>query len=395
MTTFYEAKGTIQPKLINQIEEVGLLDSINRVLAVDIVSDIDFPPFNKATMDGFAFKFSDVDDTLKLKIADELFAGSNKDIKLKPKDAVRIMTGAKVPDCCDSVVELEAVTEQEGYIIFKNAPKKGSNIAYFGEDLKKGETVLKKGTLIKTNMVNLLAQLSCATIKVYRKLKIGVITTGDELINLGEPQKPSSVIDTSRYSLIAQINQFNQEAVDYGKLPDDLKIIEQTLDIATKTCDIVVITGGSSFGDKDYTADALNNISAKILVRTIDMKPGRPTIIALKDNCYIVGSPGNPVSTFSVFRLFVGNIISKILGCSDFDVSFLKCSIAFDYNKKPDRMHFLPVDVRFEQNIYKAYKIPYNGSGDFSALSKANAFLAVPKEIQSARSGDVFEFFFS
>lgn len=394
MATFYEAIEAIQPKPINQIEEVGLLDSINRVLAVDILSDIDFPPFNKATMDGFAFRFSDLDDTLKLKIADELFAGSNKDVDLKPKEAVRIMTGAKVPQYCDSVVEFEAVVEKEGYIVFKKPPKKGSNIAYFGEDLKKGETVLKKGTLIKTNMVNLLAQLSCVSIKVYRKLKIGVITTGDELISLGEPKKPSSVIDTSHYSLIAQINQFNQQAVDYGKLPDDLQTIERTLDIATKTCDIVVITGGSSFGDKDYTADALNNIGAKILVRTIDMKPGRPTIIALKDNCYIVGSPGNPVSTFSVFRLFVGNIISNMLGCKCFDVSFLKCSITFDYNKKPDRMHFLPVDVRFEQNGYKAYKIPYNGSGDFSALSKANAFLAIPQEIQNARSGDVFEFFF-
>lgn len=394
MATFFEAISTIVPQVVNQIEEVHLLDSIGRVLAYDIISNIDFPPFNKATMDGFAFRFLDLDDTLKLKIVDEIFAGSDKDITLKSKECVRIMTGAKVPDCFDSVVELESVEEKEGFIVFKKLPKKGSNIAYFAEDLKKGELVFQKGTLIKTNMVNLLAQMGYKSVPVIRKLKIGVITTGDELIDIAEPQRPSSVVDTSRYSLLAQIRYFNQEAIDYGKLKDDLKTIEQILTKSTNVCDIVVIAGGSSFGDKDYTADALNNIGADILIRTIDMKPGRPTIIAQKNNCWIVGSPGNPVSTFSVFKLFVGNIISKMLGCSDFDVNFLKCKLDFDYSKKPDRMHFLPVNVKFEQNGFVAYKIPYNGSGDFSALSKANAFLVIPKEIQNARSGDIVEFFF-
>ncbi len=393
MTTFYQTIEAIKPKLINQTEESNLIDSIGRVLAFDIVSTIDFPPFNKATMDGFAFFFED-DLPQRLKIQEVIYAGQGKDIQVQKGHCVCIMTGAKVPDGCDSVIEFEAVTEKDGYIEFKKPPKKGSNIAYFSEDLKKGELVLKQGTLIKTNMINVLAQLGYKTIKVYRKLNIGVITTGDELVDIGESLKPASVVDTSRYSLIAQIKQFNQEPIDYGKIPDDLKAIEHTLHTAILNCDIVIITGGSSFGDKDYTQEALNAIGAKTIVRTIDMKPGRPTIIAKKDDCFIVGSPGNPVSTFSVFRLFVGNIISKMLDCKDFDVDFLKCTIDFNYNKKGDRMHFLPVYVKFENNIFVANKINYNGSGDFSALSKANAFLAVPKEVESAKKGDVFEFFF-
>lgn len=394
MATFFEAIQTITPQSINQIQEVSIQDALNRVLAVDIVSNIDFPLFNKATMDGFAFNYDDVDETLKLKIKDSVYAGSDKAIQLSQKECVRIMTGAKVPDFCDSVIEFEAVEEKDGYILFKKPPRKGSNIAYFAEDLKQGDLVFKKGTLIKTNMINVLAQLGYKTIKVFRKLNIGVITTGDELVDIGEPLRPSSVVDTSRYSLLAQIKHFNQEAIDYGKIPDDLKMIERTLLTSIVNCDIVIITGGSSFGDKDYTSQALSNINAQMLVRTIDMKPGRPTIIAKKDNCYIIGSPGNPVSTFSVFRLFVGKIISKMLNCKDFDVEYLKCTIDFNYNKKGDRLHFLPVNIKFENDSFVAYKINYNGSGDFSALSKANAFLVVPKQVENAKKGDKFEFFF-
>jgi len=394
LTTFYEAIQAIKPHAIEQCEEVSLTEALNRVLSIDVVSHIDFPPFNKATMDGFAYRFSDVDSMLKLNIAGTIYAGQSDDIEPLDKQCVRIMTGAKVPHWCDSVVEFEAIEEKDGYILFKKQPKKGSNIAYFAEDLKKGEVVLKKGTLIKPNMINVLAQLEYERICVLRKLKIGVITTGDELVDINEPKQPSSVIDTSRYSLIVQIRHFNQEAIDYGKLKDDPKNIVDTLAKASQECDIVVITGGSSFGDKDYTQGALEAIKAQILVRTIDMKPGKPTIIAKKDNCFFVGAPGNPVSTFSVFRLFVGNIVSKMLGCKDFDVSFLKCKIDFNYTKKPDRMHFLPVNVIFSQEGFVAQKIKYNGSGDFRALSKANAFLAVPKEIESAKVGDELEFFF-
>ncbi|PMP64225.1 molybdopterin molybdotransferase MoeA [Desulfurella multipotens] len=393
MTTFYEAIQSIQPELVAQTQQVDLIESINRVLAIDIISNIDFPPFNKATMDGFAFRFED-DLPKRLKIQDVIYAGQETNIKTQKGYCVRIMTGAKVPDDCDSVVEFEAVIEKDGFIEFIKPPKKGSNIAYLGEDLKKNELVLKEGTLIKPNMINLLAQLGYKSVKVYRKLNIGVITTGDELVDIGEPQKPSSVVDTSRYSLIAQIRQFNQEAIDYGRILDDPQKIQHTLNNATLNCDIVIITGGSSFGDKDYTQEALNAIGAKILIRTIDMKPGRPTIIAKKGNCFIIGSPGNPVSTFSVFRLFVGNIISKMLKCKDFDVDFLKCKIDFDYKKKSDRMHFLPTKVAFCQDGYVAYKINYNGSGDFSALSKANAFLAIPKEVEIAKKGEMLEFFF-
>ncbi len=403
MTRFDEAMEILRSnsKEIEDVEEVGLLDAVGRVVGRDIISNYDFPPFNRSAMDGFAFRYKDIETVENpiLKVKSLVLAGHSegKHIELKKGECVRIMTGAPVPSPCDTVAEFEICEERDGKVKFVKTPQRLANIAIRGEDLKKGEAALYKGQLIEPKTINLIGSLGLKKISVKRKLKIGVISTGDELVEVDENIENGKIRNSSKYSLGTQINAIHQEFVDLGMVKDDedeiYKAIEKGLNL-----DILLITGGSSVGDKDLTLRVLKQFQANVMVERIAMKPGKPTIIATIDregkDVWVFGMPGNPVSTFSVFKLLVTYLIEQLLGTSGLTPMFFTGILNFDFRKNTDRMHFVPCKALVRNENIEIDHIKYNGSGDFTALSNANAFFIAPKETEEIKGGSTVDFFF-
>lgn len=380
-------------KETEECEKVLLTDSIGRIIAKDIVSGYDFPPYNRSAMDGFAFKYEDISDTAILKIKGESFAGHPSLMPIEKGECVRIMTGGVVPESCDTVVEFEVCDEKDGKIYIKKIPSKFANIAFRGEDLKKGETALRKGEIVTDNKINLIASLGIKYIELKRELKIGVISTGDELVDVEDEISGGKIRDSSKYSLETQIKNIHQKFVDLGRTKDDENEIRSKIEMGfDKKCDIILITGGSSEGDKDYTQKILKDLKANIMVNKIAIKPGAPTVIATierKREMWILGMPGNPVSTYLTFKMILIPLVEKMLCTDKLHSTILEGIFEGTFNKKQDRMHFVPCAV--EGKTVK--KLKYNGSGDFTTLSKANAFFIVPLEVGTIKDKEPIKYF--
>lgn len=380
-------------KETEECEKVLLTDSIGRIIAKDIVSGYDFPPYNRSAMDGFAFKYEDISDTAILKIKGESFAGHPSLTPIEKGECVRIMTGGVVPESCDTVVEFEVCDEKDGKIYIKKIPSKFANIAFRGEDLKKGETALRKGEIVTDNKINLIASLGIKYIELKRELKIGVISTGDELVDVEDEISGGKIRDSSKYSLETQIKNIHQKFVDLGRTKDDENEIRSKIEMGfDKKCDIILITGGSSEGDKDYTQKILKDLKANIMVNKIAIKPGAPTVIATierKREMWILGMPGNPVSTYLTFKMILIPLVEKMLCTDKLHSTILEGIFEGTFNKKQDRMHFVPCVV--EGKTVK--KLKYNGSGDFTTLSKANAFFIVPLEVGTIKDKEPIKYF--
>ncbi|WP_456399555.1 molybdopterin molybdotransferase MoeA [Mesoaciditoga sp.] len=387
---------------IEEIEEVNMEESNGRVLARDVISNYDFPLYNRSAMDGFAFRLADLEkmDEPIFKIKEVILAGHPEKIDLNLGECVRIMTGGKVPEPCDTVLEFEKCEEQNGKVKLLKVPKKFYNIALKGEDLKKGEVALTKGTLLSPKHVNLLASLGMKKVNVKRKIKMGIISTGDELVDITEEIEEGKIRNSSKYALFSQIKALNQEYFDLGTVKDDEEEITNALKkgIEDLDNDIVLITGGSSMGDKDFTMKVLKKMNAEILVKKLAIKPGRPTIIATTEingkKKWIFGMPGNPVSTYNVFNLFVKKAVERMLGTSGMTPKLLRGIMDFDFKKKRDRLHFVPCKVKVENGVPRIQFLNYNGSGDFTSLAKADAFFLAQKNVEFIQKGEEVEFFF-
>jgi len=378
---------------INEEESVTIENSVGRILSHDIVSNYDFPPYNRSAMDGFAFRYDDVLRSPILKVKDEVFAGRPTSVDLKEGECVRIMTGGLVPPSCDTVAEIEICKENGDMIEIKKIPPKFANIAFKGEDLKKNEVALKKGSLITTNKINLIASLGMKYVNVKRQLKIGILPTGDELVDVEAEIDNGKIRDSSRYSLQAQISEIHQIPVNLGISHDDEDEIRSKVEDAFKEgCDILLITGGSSIGDKDLTGKVLEELGAEILVEKIAMKPGAPTIVSklsMSREMWIFGMPGNPVSTYLAFKMVVVPLVEKMVGTDELHPVIFKGIFSGTFMKKVGRVNFVPCKV--EDGFIK--QIKYNGSGDFTSLSKANAFFIAQSEIEKINENDLVKYF--
>ncbi len=377
---------------IEEDESVSIENLVGRILSYDVISNYDFPPYDRSAMDGFAFKYDDVIKSPILKVKGEVLAGHPTSLNLKAGECVKIMTGGLVPVPCDTVGEIEICEVKDDKVRIKKILSKFANIAFKGEDLKKGEIALKKGDLITTSKINLVASLGMKYLNVKRKLKIGVLPTGDELVDVEDQIDNGKIRDSSRYALQAQINGINQTFIDLGISCDDedeirLKI-EESLD---KHCDILLITGGSSVGDKDLTIKLLENLGAEIMVEKIYMKPGAPTVISRLNGSkmWIFGMPGNPISTYLAFEIVVLPLVEKLLGTDKLHPIILNGKFSGTFRKSKGKVHFVPCNV--ENGIIK--QIKYNGSGDFTSLSKANAFFIAPKEMEIINNNDLVKYF--
>jgi molybdopterin molybdotransferase len=321
---------------VREIEEVPTLEATNRVLARAQRSTMDVPPMDNSAMDGYAVRIA---DGLKLRVAQKIMAGSVGQ-PLEKGTAARIFTGAPIPPGADAVVMQEHTTLAGDEVTLQKKPAPEQWIRRAASDIAKGAEILPAGKRLLPQDTGLAASVGIRTLPVYRRLRLGLFFTGDELVMPGEPLAPGRIYNSNRFTLRGLAEVFNCELKDYGIVPDSLEATRAVLRRAAAECDVVVTSGGVSVGDADYVKPAVE-AEGKLLMWRIAMKPGRPLAFGNVGGSFFIGLPGNPVSSFVTFLIFVRPFLLKAQGMTDFAAHPVAARADFDWTEPDARREFL------------------------------------------------------
>ncbi len=366
-----------------QTEIAELRNVTGRILSEDVISDINMPPFNKSAVDGYACRREDLPGPLE--VLEVIMAGMVPEFELLPGTCSKIMTGAPVPVGADTVLMIEDTEIRDGNTIFFNAEKTGSNICLIGEDIIQGETVLKAGTLLKSWHIGILATVGIKNVPLYRKVNIGIITTGDELVEPGHNLVPGKIRNSNAHQLLGSCSNLPVNTHYYGIVSDNLDDTTDVLSRAISENDIVLLTGGVSMGDFDFVPQALTQAGMNILFDSVAMQPGRPLTFATNGEKHCFGLPGNPVSSFLQFELSVKPLIYKLMGHEFKQVVIpLQAAVPF-LRKKTTRKSFYPVELTSDGKIKP---INYNGSAHINAFSDAFGIIAMEQGVSEIKLGE-------
>ncbi len=373
-------------KTLNEIpvkletEFVSLKEALGRVLVRDIVSEISMPPFNKSAMDGYAVNSNDPSE--KFKVIETIPAGMVPKKKIGFGECAKVMTGGIVPEGADKVIKRELTVEKDEYMRI-TGEEKNKNVCLAGEDIKKGDKVLEKGVWIRPQEMGVIASMGLDHIEVYQKPRVGVISTGSEIVAPGESINQSQIYDSNSYSLSAQVIESGAHLFKHRIVLDNPVQIKKAVAEFLEVCDGLLISGGVSRGDFDYVPSVLKELGFVLCFEKVAIKPGKPTVFAAKEYQYVFGVPGNPVSTFVVFELFIKPFLLRMMGhvYEPFMVSgVLEESVQ---RRKAQRTSFIPVEYR-EGRIRS---LPYHGSAHIHALTRANALMCIPRGVKEIKAG--------
>jgi molybdopterin molybdotransferase len=352
-------------------ERVNMLDSLGRILAEDIFSDIDMPPFNKSAVDGFACRKADLGHDLE--VIETLPAGKTPEFTVSKGKCSRIMTGAMLPEGSDFVIMVEDTQILDNGMMQSTKKQTVRNICYQGEDIKAGDKVLSKGTLIKPQHIAVLAVAGAVNPKVSKQIHVGILSTGDELVEPEHLPSPSRIRNTNAYQLIAQVSTAGAIPQYGGIAADTENSLSAMLSDSLDQNDIVLLTGGVSMGDFDYVPKAMENMEIKILFKSVAIQPGRPTVFGKRGNQFIFGLPGNPVSSFVLFEVLVKPFLLKMMGCREEpEIFHLPLGITFR-RKKSTRKSLIP--VRIENGL--VFPVEYHGSAHITAYTQAQGIITI------------------
>jgi len=371
------------------VEEIPLLEACNRVLAEDVVSPLDVPPFNRSTVDGYAVKAEDTfradeNSPVKLRLCGTVNVGEMPEIKVERGTAAEIMTGAPIPDGADAVVMAENTEQKNNEVYVYAAVVKDENVMKAGADIKKGETVARKGQLLGAREIGAIAAVGKSKVKVYKVPHVAVLSTGAELTEPGKPLASGKIYDINAYSLSAAVVEGGGKPVYLGVYPDEQDELEKALKRALASADIVVTSGGVSVGPKDVIPKTLNLLGKPgVIVCGIATKPGKPTTVAVVDGKPIFSLPGHPTSALLIFHLFVRPIIEQMAGkkaAEPFTVKAFASTRMF-----PARGRRTFIMVKLKKDVAKrlvAEPVPVGLSGAITTLLRADGFVEIPENQQ-------------
>jgi len=329
-------------RAVAEIEEVPTLEATQRVLARSQRSTMDVPPMDNSAMDGFALRVDDLKASGgQLRIGQKIMAGAVGK-PLEAGTAARIFTGAPIPPGADSVVMQEFATVEGDAVVFKKKPEKGEWIRLTGSDVKKGGEILAAGKRLAPQDTGLAASVGIRTLPVYRRVRLGLFFTGDELVMPGEPLAPGRIYNSNRFTLRGLGEVFGCEVRDYGIVPDTLEATRAALRRAAAECDLIVTSGGVSVGEADYVKPAVE-AEGSLLMWRIAMKPGRPLAFGQVGKSFFIGLPGNPVSSFVTFLVFVRPFLLRTQGVAQVEPKWLDARADFDWPEPDARREFLRV----------------------------------------------------
>ncbi len=364
-------------------ERVELQKSLARILATDLFQDIDMPSFNKAAVDGFACRKSDLGN--ELEIAGTIYAGKPPEKRIGKNQCYKIMTGAVVPDGADFVFRKEDAELSSHHKIRCTYPYDDENICYRGEDLRAGDKILDRLTLISPRHLPVMAGAGVTQPLVYCLPGVSVYATGTELVEPGVTPSLSQIRNSNSSQLIGQLSAMNIFADYGGIIMDNEADLSGKISEALNFCDVIILTGGVSVGDYDFIPQILSALDFKIWVTSTAIKPGKPMVFAQKGKKYGFGLSGNPVSSFIQFELYVKPFLYALMGHS-YQPLVLKLPMGRDFNRKmADRMSLVPVNITSEMEVAP---VEFHGSAHINALSLASHLLEVPTGVKTIKKGE-------
>ena len=372
---------------VTEVEQVPTMEAVNRVLARAQSSAMDVPPMDNSAMDGYAVRLSDLSSSeKKLKVAQRIPAGSVGK-PLQPGTAARIFTGAPVPPGADAVVMQEDCSVSGDFVVIKKSPREGEWVRRTGSDIRKGDVVLVAGKRLLPQDTGLAASIGIKTLPVCRKVRLGLFFTGDELVMPGDPLPPGRIYNSNRFTLNGLAAAFGCEVRDYGIVPDRLDATREVLRRAAGENDIIVTSGGVSVGDEDHVKPAVE-AEGSLLMWKIAMKPGRPLAFGKVGKAAFLGLPGNPVSSFVTFLIFVRPFLLKTQGQTETIPHAIDARADFDWPAPDARREFLRVKWNARGGL-DSY--PTQDSAVLTSTSWADGLLDNPAGC-AIRSGDRVRF---
>jgi len=373
---------------IEDRENLGLEDCLGRVLAADIQSPLNMPPFDNSAMDGYALSVEGSQSITTLTLIGTALAGVPFEPIVGAGECVIIMTGAKLPQGCDSVVMQELVNVDDNKISFKHPIAQGQCVRTCGNEFKLGEVVLKRGDVMSARHIALIASLGLATVEVFKQLKVAIFSTGDELVALGQPLKTGQIYDSNRFALIAQLKKMNISVLDYGVIKDNPQHIKAAFEKANQQADAVITSGGVSVGEADYTKDILQELG-EIDFWKIAMKPGKPMAFGRLSQSLFFGLPGNPVSAMVTFYQLAKPALKKLSGATPKAPLRLSATVTNDLRKSVGRLEFQRGFASTDDNgVLSVSTTKEQGSGMVGSMCHANCFIILPRERGNIAEGD-------
>ena len=389
MISISEALEIIEQKISPlETEKVELHDSINRVLAENIFADMNLPPFDRSQMDGFAVRVEDVKNAsgkkpVVLKIIGESVAGKGFDSKIKSGEAVRIMTGARLTSGADAVQKKELARESangKSVEIFE-AVKPHQHFVAKANEIKKGMKVLEKGEKINSQTIAVLASFGYAKVKVFRQPQVFVLATGSEIVEVSDIPQKDQIRDSNSASIRAFVEQTGAVAKVLPRVKDDLKSLKKVIKTAVKKSDVLILSGGVSVGDYDFTKPALRELGAEIFFEKVALRPGKPTVFAKLGDCFIFGLPGNPVSVAVTFYLFVRAAILRMQSAKDFNLQNGPAILNEKMKGAKERDSYIPAKIVFQTDgKISVAPLKWGGSSDFISFARADCLIFVPQD---------------
>ena len=365
-------------------ERVDIIHAIDRILAEDAKSDMDMPPFNKSAMDGYACRRADLAN--ELEVVETIPAGYTPTKSIEPNQCAKIMTGASVPQGADCVVMVEFTENPTDGTVRFVGENTADNICIKGEDVKAGDVVLSKGTRIRPQHIAVLASVGCAQPVVSKRPRVGILATGDELVQPACRPGPSQIRNSNSFQLSAQVESMGAVAKNYGIAKDTDKAIDKMFKEAVEENDVVIVSGGVSMGDFDLVPGILSQNNINLLFEKVAIKPGKPTVFGVSENIYCFGLPGNPVSTFVLFELLVKPFLYKLMDY-EYKPDTVKMPLAESFKrKKTERQTWIPVVIT---DVGMLKTIDYHGSAHINALCIANGLISIGVGVAEIEEGTV------
>ena len=379
---------------VTDYESLDLFQSLGRVLAQDLVSPISVPAHDNSAMDGYAFRGTALspDQVLKLKVVGTALAGVAWRGDLGPKECLKIMTGAVMPNGLDTVAPQELVTLQGEYIsIPPGILRLGDNRRFKGEDLTEGQAALLKGEHISAAALGLVASLGINQVPVYRRLKVAYFSTGDEILSLGEPPREGAVYDSNRYTVFGMLTKLGCEVIDLGVVRDEPALLEAAFAEAAGRCDAIITSGGVSVGEADFTKAMMKKLG-DVAFWKIAMRPGRPMAVGRIDNALLFGLPGNPVAVMVTFLAFVRPALLRMMGSIAPSPPLLRAQSLESLRKKPGRTEYQRGIVSNAADGTLTVRTTGNqGSGVLSSMVQANGLIVLHHQQGHVAPGDTVD----
>lgn len=359
-------------------ETLPLESSLGRVLAQPVNADRDYPPFHRSTRDGFAVRAADVASLpATLNCLGEVRAGQSFLGTVGPGECVQIMTGAPLPAGADAVLMLEYAERKGARVNVCRVVQAGENVVRQGSEARQGALLLEPGCRIGYVEVSLLGQVGKAQVEVYRRPRVAILSTGDEVVEISAAPGPVQIRNSNSFSLAAQVRLRGGEPVLLGNAPDTVDVLREKVERGLRE-DLLVMTGGVSMGKYDLVGVVLRQLGAEFFFDQVAIQPGRPAVFARCRDTFLFGLPGNPVSTMVTFELFVAPALALLAGSLPQPIRFLKARLAETLRTKTGLNRFLPARLDGSGADVTVRCLPWQGSGDVVTLAASNCFLVVP-----------------